>query len=726
MPRLPRPVMCVVLVAATLLAPALPATGQAGQADPADLWADFGHYIRIGSPQRAADAATVLVNDTDPGSLLDAVEASRFTDTASLFRRAQGMEGVADLAGQLESKIQEARLGRSREESRIADDIESLVKGQRAYLNATQRLTAAGQFAAPQMLSVLTTEDRDGLHAAVRRAMIDIGRPVVAPLAIALPKLGAVAQGQVAEVLGSIGYPQAAPALAAVVENPDTDPTARDRAREALDRIVRNSRLDGGLSAAQRYLRLGESQYATATTDPTALDGYDSANDTGIVWVYDPQLTVTGEPGLTPLPVPGVVLGDVLAMKSAETALGLNRNLDPALSLFIAANLRRENRLPDGETDPSYAADRQEPSYYAMVAGPQRLNDVLQRALDANDAALALDAIDAISRTAGTDAVQPLTRGLTYSDRLVRYRAAQALAFAEPTRTFDAAYRVVPVLANSIRQAGSSYATVLSPDQDTRNTLNDAASSLGYQPLAAGSVAEAANLLRNAPGVDLVIVGGEPRDLRDAISAATANPQLANAPIIALTRAENRATLADEFSGNPRITVVAADPAAPGDALNTAVEEARQRYSGATLTDEEATALALRSLELLEQIAMNDNSVFNAADALPALVEATGDERPEVAMAAGDVLARLDNPDAQSQLADAALDAVGDVQIALLVDLAESANTFGNRISPDQGNRLTELVKTSRGDLAVAAAQAHGALTLPTSNAVDLILSTAQ
>ena len=669
----------------------------------------------------------MLVNDTDPGSLLDAVEASRFTDTASLFRRAQGMEGVADLAGQLESKIQEARLGRSREESRIADDIESLVKGQRAYLNATQRLTAAGQFAAPQMLSVLTKDDRDGLHAAVRRAMIDIGRPVVAPPGYRAAQARAPSpRGRWPRCSGPSATPRPPPPSPQSSRTPTPTPPRGDRAREALDRIVRNSRLDGGLSAAQRYLRLGESQYATATTDPTALDGYDSANDTGIVWVYDPQLTVTGEPGLTPLPVPGVVLGDVLAMKSAETALGLNRNLDPALSLFIAANLRRENRLPDGETDPSYAADRQEPSYYAMVAGPQRLNDVLQRALDANDAALALDAIDAISRTAGTDAVQPLTRGLTYSDRLVRYRAAQALAFAEPTRTFDAAYRVVPVLANSIRQAGSSYATVLSPDQDTRNTLNDAASSLGYQPLAAGSVAEAANLLRNAPGVDLVIVGGEPRDLRDAISAATANPQLANAPIIALTRAENRATLADEFSGNPRITVVAADPAAPGDALNTAVEEARQRYSGATLTDEEATALALRSLELLEQIAMNDNSVFNAADALPALVEATGDERPEVAMAAGDVLARLDNPDAQSQLADAALDAVGDVQIALLVDLAESANTFGNRISPDQGNRLTELVKTSRGDLAVAAAQAHGALTLPTSNAVDLILSTAQ
>ena len=412
-------------------------------------------------------------------------------------------------------------------------------------------------------------------------------------------------------------------------------------------------------------------------------------------------------------------------MRSSETALGLDPNLEPALSLFLAANLRRENRLPAGETDPSYAAERQEPSYYAMVAGPQRLNDVLQRALDDQDPALALDAIDAISRTAGTDAVTPLTRGLTYSDRLVRYRAAQALAFAAPEESFEAAYRVVPVLADSIRQTGTPYAAVIAPDQEQRNQLTDAVTSLGFQALAAPSVSEASSLIQEAPGVDLVVVAGDARVLRDTVADVKARSQLGNAPIVALAPATNQATLANELGG-PRVTVVAAPEGPPAETLRAAVEQARQRYSAATLSDDEAQALALRSLRLLRQIAMDESSIFDPADALPALVQATEDPRPEVAIAAGDVLSHLDSSEAQTQLADAALDAVGEVQIALLVDLAESANAFGNRISGDQGNRLTELVKTSRGDLAVAAAQAHGALTLPTSNAVDLILSTAR
>ena len=722
MPRLPRPVMCVLLLATTLVLPTPPAGAQAAASDPSDLWADFGHYVRIGSPQRAVEAANVLVTETEAGALLDAVEASRFSDTASLFRRAQGMEEVADLARQLETKLQEARLSRSREEARIAADIDALNQGQRAYLNATQRLAAAGQFAAPQMLSTLTKPEREELHAAVRRALVDIGRPVVMPLAAALPQLGAVSQGQVAEVLGAIGYPQAAPALAAVVDNPETDPTARDKARQALDRIVRNSRLDPNVSAARRYLDLGESQYRTGTTNPTELDGYDASNDTGVVWVYDPQLTVTGEPGLTPLPVPGVILGDVLAMRSSQTALRLDPDLGPALSLFLAANLRRENRLPAGETDPSYAPERQEPSYYALVAGPQRLNDVLQRALDDNDPALALDAIEAISQTAGSDAVDPLTRGLTYSDRLVRYRAAQALAFAAPESSFEAAYRVVPVLADSIRQAGTLYAAVVADDQEQRNQLTDAVSSLGFQALSAASVSEASSLIREAPGVDLIIIGGDTQGLRRAVADATADPQLGNAPVVALAPAENQASLANELGG-PRVMVVAAGDEAPGDAVREAVEQARQRYSGATLSDEEAQALTLRSLMLLREIAMSEGSIFDAADALPALVQVTTDPRAEVAIAAGDVLSQLDSSEAQTQLADAALDTVGEVQISLLVDLAESANAFGNKISAEQGDRLTELVKTSRGDLAVAAAQAHGALTLPTSNAVQLILS---
>ncbi len=99
-----------------------------------------------------------------------------------------------------------------------------------------------------------------------------------------------------------------------------------------------------------------------------------------------------------------------------------------------------------------------------------------------------------------------------------------------------------------------------------------------------------------------------------------------------------------------------------------------------------------------------------------------GDGRDDVAIAAADVLAELDSSEAQAAIAASSLESLGDVQIAHLRALASSANRFGNLANAQAADALLELVRTSEGDLALAAAQAHGALALPTSNAVKLLL----
>ena len=60
-------------------------------------------------------------------------------------------------------------------------------------------------------------------------------------------------------------------------------------------------------------------------------------------------------------------------------------------------------------------------------------------------------------------------------------------------------------------------------------------------------------------------------------------------------------------------------------------------------------------------------------------------------------------------------------ETAMLASLAESATYFGNHLDAGQTDRLLELVNTGSGDLAIAAARAHGALSLPTANAVKLL-----
>lgn len=713
----PRPlpsVLVLFLAVASLLAPT------AASAQDADsLWADFCHHILIANPAIAAEAAEALTQ-VESGTLLDAVEASRYENPHRIFERATGMEDVSEIAGQLKNIIQSARLDRSREPQRIAADILLLNQGQRAFDNATQRLKAAGQFAAPQMLAALIDPAQSDLHSALMKSMQEIGQPLVYPLSVAVPKLPPVAQGQVSQVLADIGYPQAMPALRQVIENPATDPTARQFAQAAIQDIGRNSRVPAEASAADLYLALGDGAYRTATTSPGSLDSYDEATDTGVVWLYESKLAINGGPGLLALVVPGPVVGDAVAMQAAEQALALNPDLDGALSLFVMANLRRENRLPEGEVDPSYSSDRQAPNFYAMVAGPQRLHDVLNRALDDQDTDLALDAIAALSATASLDALQPLTRGLGYPDRRVRFRAAEALAHAMPDRSFRNDFRVVPNLADVLRPADAAVALVIAPDQETRNALTAAISDQGFRPLSAPSLDEASGLIAAAPGIELVLVSGELLTVRDTVENSEGNYKLASTPILVVAdEAEVQIRLSAQFEREQRVTVIQAG----GGDLGAAIDLANAGFSGLALAAEESTAMALSSLALLKDIAVIESSPFTITDALPALVQAASDDRPEVATAAGDVLSRIDDPTAQAALTSASLSSFGDVQIAQLADLAASANAHGNLISAEMSDDILNLVKTSSGDTAVAAAQAHGALALPTRNAVDLILS---
>lgn len=714
MSRSPRvlPSVLVLFLGVLALWSAPPAVAQ----DADQLWADFGHYVLIANPQLAGEAAEELLT-ADRGELLDAVENGRFDNPQRVFQRAAGMDDIKETAQELDNMIQAAKLDRSREPDRIAADIQLLNQGQRAFNNATQRLAEAGQFAAPQMLAALIDSDQSELHPSIMRSMQEIGPSLVTPLSIALPKIGPVAQGQVAQVLAEIGYPQAMPALRQVIENPATDPTARRYAQAAITAIAQNSRVPADVSAADLYLALGDGAYRTATTEPGKLDSYDASTDTGVVWYYDRKLTVNGGPGLAPIVVPGAIVGDAVAMQAAETALSLNPDLDPALSLFVMSNLRRENRLPQGAVDPSYSSDRQAPSFYAMVAGPERLQEVLDRALDDEDAELALDAIAALSATASLEALQPLTRGLNFPDRRVRFRSAEALARAMPTNRFPNAFRVVPVLSDAIRQGDVPIALVIAPEQDTRNQLLAAVAGQGFRTLDAPSIGEASGLVAATPGVDLLLTGGGMLPVRAAVADSEANYKLANTPVVIVSDADQQARLSGFFEQDPRVTVVQSE----GGDLGAAIDLAEAGFSGMTLAAEESTAMALSALSLLKEIAVVDTA-YDVTDALPTLVAAAQDTRAEVAEAAGDVLSRIDEPDAQAGIAGAAIGGFGDTQIALLLDLADSANAHGNLISAAMSDDILNLVKTTSGDTAVAAAAAHGALALPTRNAVDLIL----
>ncbi|MCC6581554.1 MAG: hypothetical protein IT440_14050 [Phycisphaeraceae bacterium] len=687
----------------------------------ASLWDDFNHYVLIARPDLALGIGQKLLQ-VDEGNLLDVVEASSYIDYDRTLYRASRVDTLTELATQLKQKIQKARIARSRDTARILADIRSLAEGARANLNATQRLRAAGEYATPALLDALQDDSLKPLHPFVLAAMAAIGRPVVYPLSVALPRLEPVQQGQVAQVLAEIGYPRALPYMREVLENPTADATAKSIVESAYLALARSAGVPGNVSAAELYMTLGQNHYESAARGD-ALPGYDPTDDIGLIWQF------SRERKLTYTPVPGAIFGYVLAMKSAHRAMELNPHLAPALSLWLAANLTRENRLPADKKDLSYPKDWRPAADYLQMAGPLRQHDVLHRALSDHDSALALDAIAALRQTAGTDAlinregtIQPLLACLNYPDRRVRYHAAFTMANARPRSDYPGSHRVVPVLSEAIRQSDRQYGFAIARDIETAKALAGILrEGLGMQAVGVTSYDQMIEALRGKPGVDLIVCDLDVDATSAMYKQRVDDYRVVAAPLIAM--AANSADLASfnaMFESDPGVFPITR--AANLDGIKPAVELATQRYAGSPITEEEANSLAMEALGLLHDIAQIDSGIYHAADAEPALTEALGDSRGDIAIAASRILAMLDSTEAQRHIADAVMAATEpEMRVALLNSLADSATQIGNRLTEPQIDKLLDLVKTSTGDLAQAAARAHGALTLPASDVVELI-----
>ncbi|MCC6681564.1 MAG: hypothetical protein IT445_11740 [Phycisphaeraceae bacterium] len=695
---------------------ALPLSAQ--DQDAAGLWADFNHYVLVARPDLAKAAGEALLQKADEQQLLDVVEASDYANYDRTLQRAAKTEGLGDIASQLDARIQAARIARSRESQRIGDDISKLANGQRPYLNAVERLKSAGQYAAPQLLAVLHDGGQTSLHPYVLQAMVAVGRPLVAPLSEALPQLDPVNQGRIAQVLAEIGYPHPLPYLKQIIDDSATDANARVLARKAYEQLLERTELPSDLNAAMLYLLLGESQYKHQTSGQE-IPGYDAAEGKGIVWHYDAQV------GLVAVPVPGSVFGDVLAMRAATAALALDPSLDKALSLYLMANLRRQNNLPQGVTDPSYAPDRQDPMFYALLAGPARLQDVLARALSDRDPVLAIDAIDALSETAGVkdqvggDGDKPLVSALSFPDPMVRFRAAAALTSARPADVFPGSYRVVPVLAEALRPSDTKVALVLSDKQELLNSLVASAGELGYTVLSGTTLAGVQDQVATAAAVDVIITGGSLASIQTVLAGSEGDYRLGAVPVLAMVNPAQQVELNERYGNQSRL--VSSVIPAEAETLTGALESALKLIAPKEVGAETAKQMALESLQLLATVALASD-VYNVQDAQPALIASLDASDAEVVTGSAAVLALINSAESQSALIESALKASGDSQVALLHSLADSASHFGNMVSREQSDLLLTLVLSSTGDTALAASRAHGALALPTSNSVQEIL----
>jgi hypothetical protein len=682
------------------------------------LLENFIHYVIIGKHDLAASNAQVLLDtdlsDQELAELLATLrEPERFRKAIRLGLKQDESNALLEAAAALERRMEAGYRARAREPERIQESIQMLLGGQRSVFLGRERLIEAGEYAVPYMLTALRERGNPILKAELMQTLRAMGGRAVVPLSEALPDLEPELQERLAGVLGEIGYPTSVPALYKALIGTNNN-AVRQALRRALERIAGPGVLN--MSLAQLQIELAE-QYLDRDRSLLSFPG--EAHQ--LVWHFEPRT------GLVATAVRTEIFFPVQAMRYFRRALTNNPASGEALSGWIAANFKREINLPEDYEDPTYGPQMREPMYYAVAAGPAAVHPVLGRALEEADTALARKAIEALSRTAGADSLwlsdaemQPLAQALMYPDRRVRAEAALTLASAMPMQPFDNSDRVVPELASAIRAAGTNYAVVISDDREIRLELASTARDLDFTVLAPASrLAELSQQLAETPGVDLVLLAGTATQIEDQYERIRQSRYLAATPLLILADTGDRAYLAELYRGDPATRVIRLS--ADNEAQQDAILQLLDVVAGGLMSEDESRQYALRALSALHDLAVGRNPVFNVGDASRQLIAALSDTQEEVRLSIADVLALIDQRRAQVSLMDAANNADGDVQLALLESVTASARRYGNLLERRQVEELLTLVQEAEGELATTAAATAGALDLPASYLLPLI-----
>lgn len=411
-----------------------------------DNWKDLLHYTVIGRFDLAKGyAQAVLDANPDPVELLELSRANPkgYQVLVRVNEVAPDAE-LAELSGKVLAIIEQGRFVQRSEPKIIAEEVRRLSSTDRGWFIAVKRLRNAGEYAIPFMIDAMTDTSRENELPDIIRALPQIGKDAIRPLAAALQTKDATLRAEIVAALGGIRYPQALGYLKFVAEN-DNSAEVRQLAIENIKKIDPSA---PEVPAAQLFYKLAE-QYYYHSESLTPAEDADFAN----IWFWD------GDAGkLVREEVNKAYFNELMAMRVCEWALKADAGYGSAIGLWLAAFFKAESANVGAM--PKYFGDRHADALvYATTAGVEYLQQALARAINDKNAYVALGVIEALGTTAGEQSLlyqigsaQPLLQALTFNDRKVRYSAAIAIGEAGPKARFAESKLVTANLAEALGQ----------------------------------------------------------------------------------------------------------------------------------------------------------------------------------------------------------------------------------------------------------------------------------
>lgn len=605
---------------------------------------------------------------------------------------------------------------------RIKENIGRLSGPPRAFENALDALKESGEYSVPFLIEAFQTRPGADASRALLKALPLIDRPALNPLVMTLKMQNLELKKLIIASLGQIPYWQSVPYLLAIREDSRASGEIREAVNQALASLASHGvAVEPNMRAADAFVRLADQYFA----DAKSLSA-DVRLDTANVWYWRDNIVQNVE-------VPTQIFNEIMAMRCCEEALLLDPNLKDAEALWLAANFRREAQLDEGQKDATRPANYPTGAYFAQSAGPEYCLTALGRAVDEGDSAVALGAIEALHKTAGPAALmntkserQPLAEALSFSDRLVRVRAALALANALPTQQFPNYQNLMPVLSEALLMySGARNAMVVDPDAQSQNAISSALRAKGYTVISEASLyAALEKMRRDLPGVDVVFVATDVDKpaIGDALSQLRSEFRFASLPIVLIAKPGQRNMARDMVRADHRLADVGPD--ASGDACVEAILRVSKAVGTRPVAPELGAALALEAAQVLKALAMTNNAVFDVAAAEPALTASLASTDANFRQTVAAVLGYLGTRTAQEAIAKIALDSAEQepARVAMFSALAEAAKRRGNQLADETVKKVLDTAeKEPNLTLREAASRTLGALNLPANPASTII-----
>lgn len=689
---------------------------QMNQADDGWYFASVGRF-----DVAAANFRALLDSNPDPIALLEfADRVSRRSDI--LIRLIDHPEMGPSVGGILRLLARGESMIKS-DPARIRDHIERLGGPPRGYETAVEHLKESGEYAIPFLLEYLRNPAKAHLTQAILRAMPLIDRPALNPLVQALRMGDPSTLQYVVRTLGRIPYPQSLPYLLKLRDAPQTPPDIKRCVDEALaDLRARGIDLDASVSAARLFGDLGEAYYedrASLAADTTL----DEAN----VWYWRDDILVN-------VPVPTQIFNEVMCMRCCEEALLLDAGADEPLSLWLAANFRREAQLAEGQADHTRPDAYPSGAYFAQSGGARYALRALARAVDDADPAVALGAIDALHKTAGPASLTgadgarvPLAEALLFPQRLVRIRAGLALAAADPRQAFAGDQNLAPVLSEALMlHDGARSALVVDPDSSSANSAAAALRSEGFVVVTDSTLFGGLDKVRTQlPGVDVILLASDIVDpaLQPGLARLRDEFALRAVPVVIIAKPADRGIVRRLVRADHRLAQIV--PNDLPERVMAAVTSATHATGGPLISPELGAALAQEAADALRMLAATHNPVVDLKRVESALIAALGSSKDAMLrVTIGQILGYVGTGPAQEAIARIALDpaAAEDARIAMFAALAEAAKRAGNQLGEDSVAALIAIAERDENlTIRTAASRALGALNLPSNRAGDII-----